>query len=105
VACGAVVGWLLWSLTASIPAALVVGAGVASILVVLAIAGTRQNETFREDEAKVAVVRARRQQVLDAMRETQTPLPLGSTPGGGPDPSPDAPLDGSGPSGPDATPH
>jgi hypothetical protein len=73
VACGAVVGWLLWMLTAAIAAAFLVGAGVASILVVLAIAGTRQNQTFQADAVKEADARARRQQVLDAMSATRHP--------------------------------
>jgi hypothetical protein len=75
VACGAIVGWLLWMLTAAIAAAFVVGGAVASILVVLAIAGTRQNQTFRADAAKEADARRRRQQVLDAMGETRGARP------------------------------
>lgn len=70
-ACGAIVGWLLWMLTAAIAAAFVIGAAVASILVVLAIAGARQNRTFHADAAREAEARARRQQVLDAMRESR----------------------------------
>jgi hypothetical protein len=74
-ACGAIVGWLLWMLTAAIAAAFVIGAAVASILVVLAIAGARQNQTFHADAAREADARARRQRVLEAMRESRRKLP------------------------------
>jgi hypothetical protein len=74
-ACGAILGWLLWMLTAAIAAAVVIGAAVASILVVLAIAGARQNQTFRADAAREAEARARRRKVLEAMRESRRPKP------------------------------
>jgi hypothetical protein len=74
-ACGAILGWLLWMLTAAIAAAVVIGAAVASILVVLAIAGARQNQTFRVDAAREAEARARRRKVLEAMRESRRPKP------------------------------
>jgi hypothetical protein len=75
VACGAIVGWLLWMLTAAAAAAFVVGTGVASILVVLAIAGARQNDTYFSNAVREADARARRQQVLDAMSETRRQAP------------------------------
>jgi cobalamin synthase len=76
-ACGAIVGWLLWMLTAAIAAAFVIGAAVASILVVLAIAGARQNQTFHADAARDAEARVRRQRVLDAMRDSRRNRPPG----------------------------
>jgi membrane protein implicated in regulation of membrane protease activity len=67
VVCGLLLGWLLWSLTASVAAALLVGIGVAAILLVLAWGGARHNET--PDRAAEAA--AKRRRVQEAIRETR----------------------------------
>jgi hypothetical protein len=67
------VGWLLWALTGAWGAAIVVGAGVASILVVLAVAGARHNRAFHLTEERAAAARARRARVEEAMRATRRP--------------------------------
>lgn len=71
VLCGALLGWLLWSLTASIPAAVVVGAGVAAILLVLAWGGARHNETFRRTPDRAAEAEAKRRRVQQAIEDTR----------------------------------
>ena len=71
VVCGAVLGWLLWSLTASAAAAVVVGVAVASILLVLAWGGARHNETFRRTPDRVAEAAAKRRRVQEAIEETR----------------------------------
>ena len=73
VGCGLVLGWILWSLTGSEIAALVAGAGVASILVVLAVGGARQNASFHSSAGREADARARRARVQEAMRQTREP--------------------------------
>ena len=70
VVCGLLLGWLLWSLTASAAAAFVVGAGVAAILLVLAWGGARHNETFRATPDRAAEAAAKRRRVQDAIEET-----------------------------------
>jgi Flp pilus assembly protein TadB len=70
-ACGLLLGWLLWSLTGSVAAAVVVGIAVAAILVVLAVAGARQNARFKESDERLADTHARRQRALRALHETQ----------------------------------
>jgi len=71
VVCGLLLGWLLWSLTASIVAAVVVGAAVAMILLVLAWGGARHNETFRATPDRAAEAAAKRQRVQQAIEETR----------------------------------
>ena len=71
VLCGALLGWLLWSLTASAVAALVVGLGVASILLVLAWGGARHNETFRTTPDRAREAAAKRRRVQQAIEETR----------------------------------
>lgn len=61
-------GWLLHALTGSWPAAVVVGGGVASILLVLAVGGARYNQRYAVGTARQAEARARRDLVLEAMR-------------------------------------
>ncbi|HVM53430.1 MAG TPA: hypothetical protein VM262_09555 [Acidimicrobiales bacterium] len=71
VLCGALLGWLLWSLTASAVAAVLVGAGVAAILLVLAWGGARHNETFRLTPDRRAEAEAKRRRVQQAIEETR----------------------------------
>jgi hypothetical protein len=78
VGCGLLLGGLLWSLTGSMAAAVVVGVAVAAILVVLAVAGARQNARFRDTDERLAETRARRaraQQALSATREPEVRPP------------------------------
>jgi MFS superfamily sulfate permease-like transporter len=70
-ACGVLLGWLLWSLTGNVAAAVVVGIAVAAILVVLAVAGARQNAQFRDDDGKRAQASARIARAQQALRETR----------------------------------
>lgn len=71
VVCGGLLGWLLWSLTASAPAAIVVGTAVAAILLVLAWGGARHNETFRTTPDRAAEAAAKRRRVQQAIDETR----------------------------------
>jgi uncharacterized membrane protein YfcA len=71
VVCGALLGWLLWSLTASGIAAAVVGIAVAAILLVLAWGGARHNETFRATPDRAAEAEAKRRRVQAAIEETR----------------------------------
>ena len=71
VLCGVLLGALLWSLTASAIAAVVVGAGVAAILLVLAWGGARHNETFRQTPDRAREAAAKRRRVQDAIEETR----------------------------------
>ena len=73
VLCGALLGLLLWSLTASLAAAVLVGAAVAAILLVLAVGGARQNSTFRASPDRAAEAAAKRRRVQDAIEETRRP--------------------------------
>jgi len=71
VACGLLLGWLLYSLTASAPAAVVVGAAVAAILLGLAVGGVRQSRAFARTPDRVAEARVRRQKVREAMERSR----------------------------------
>ena len=69
--CGLLLGWLLWSLTASAPAAVVVGSAVAAILLVLAWGGARHNETFRQTPDRAREAAEKRKRVQDAIEESR----------------------------------
>lgn len=71
VVCGVLLGWLLWSLTASAAAAVIVGASVAGILLVLAVGGARHNSTFRATPDRAAEAAAKRKRVQEAIEETR----------------------------------
>ena len=71
VLCGGILGWLLYSLTASAPAAIVVGAAVAAILLGLAVGGVRQSKDFAKTPDRVAEARARQAKVHEAMERTR----------------------------------
>ena len=71
VLCGALLGILLWSLTASLAAAVLVGLGVAGILLVLAVGGARQNTTFRASPDRAAEAAAKRHRVQQAIEESR----------------------------------
>jgi hypothetical protein len=75
VVCGLLLGWLLYALTASIPAAVVVGAAVAAILLVLAVGGARHNTTFRATPDRAAEAAAKRARVQQAIEETRRQEP------------------------------
>jgi hypothetical protein len=69
--CGLLLGWLLWAMTASLIPAIVVGSGVAGILLVLAIGGASHNTTFFRSPDREAETAAKRRRVQEAMRETR----------------------------------
>jgi hypothetical protein len=69
--CGALLSWLFWALTGWTIAAIVIGAAVAAILVVLAIAGNRYNSEFKVDELRQAAILAKRERVRKAIEETR----------------------------------
>jgi hypothetical protein len=71
VLCGGILGWLLYSLTASVPAAVVVGAAVAAILLGLAVGGVRQSRDFAKTPDRVAEARARQAKVHEAMERSR----------------------------------
>ena len=70
VACGGILALLFWSLTGWAVAALVMGAAVASILVVLAVGGSRYNSTFQTTVDRRAEALAKRERVRKAIEET-----------------------------------
>ena len=70
VACGALLAWFFWSLTANAVAALVIGAAVGAILVVLAVAGGRYNRTYKLTADRRAAVLAKRERVRKAIEAT-----------------------------------
>jgi hypothetical protein len=70
VVCGALLAVLFWSLTANAVAALIIGVAVASILVVLAVAGGRYNRTYKVTADRRAAVLAKRERVRKAIEET-----------------------------------
>jgi divalent metal cation (Fe/Co/Zn/Cd) transporter len=70
VVCGAILALLFWSLTGWAVAALVMGALVASILVVLAVGGSRYNSTFQTTVDRRAEALAKRDRVRKAIEET-----------------------------------
>jgi divalent metal cation (Fe/Co/Zn/Cd) transporter len=70
VACGAILALLFWSLTGWGVAALVLGVLVASILVVLAVGGSRYNATFQTTIDRRAEALAKRERVRKAIEET-----------------------------------
>src|SRR5207247_2164599 len=55
--CGALLAWLFWSLTANLVAGLLIGAALASILIVLAVAGGRYNRTYQVTADRRTAVR------------------------------------------------
>lgn len=69
--CGGLLAWLFWALTGWTWAALAMGASVAAILVVLAVAGNRYNDTYKLDEARRAEALAKRDRVRKAIEETR----------------------------------
>ena len=71
--CGALLAWLFYSLTGNVIAALVMGVAVAAILVVLAVAGGRYNQTFQHTADRRAAVLAKRERVRKAIEETHRP--------------------------------
>ena len=73
VVCGALLAWLFWALTGATAAALAIGAGTASILVVLAVAGGRYNRTYQLTADRRAEALAKRDRVRKAIEETQRP--------------------------------
>jgi hypothetical protein len=70
VVCGGVLALLFWSLTGWGIAAVVMGALVASILVVLAVGGSRYNSTFQTTVDRRAEAIAKRERVRKAIEET-----------------------------------
>ena len=70
--CGLLLGGLLYALTASPIAAFVVGAAVASILLVLAWGGAQHNKTFRTTPDRARAAEAKRRRVQQAIEETRT---------------------------------
>ena len=76
VVCGALLAWLFWSLTGNAIAAAVMGIAIASILVVLAVAGGRYNRTYHLTAERRAAALAKRDRVRKAIEEThRRPLP------------------------------
>ncbi|MCU1484842.1 MAG: hypothetical protein JWN67_1588 [Actinomycetia bacterium] len=73
VVCGAVLALLFWMLTGWGIAALVMGVLVASILVVLAVGGSRYNSTFQTTVDRRAEALAKRERVRKAIEETHHP--------------------------------
>jgi hypothetical protein len=73
IACGGVLALLFWMLTGWGIAALVMGALVASILVVLAVGGSRYNSTFQTTIDRRAEALAKRERVRKAIEETHHP--------------------------------
>lgn len=71
VLCGLLLGWLVWSMTANAIAAVVVGASIASILLVLAVGGASHNETFRQTPDRAREAAAKRRRVQRAIEETR----------------------------------
>lgn len=71
--CGALLSWLFWSLTGAALPALVIGGLTASILVVLAVAGGRYNQTFEVTVDRRAEALAKRERVRKAIEETHRP--------------------------------
>jgi hypothetical protein len=71
VLCGLLLGWLLWAMTASLIPAVVVGAGVAAILLVLAVGGATHNATFARSPDRGREAEAKRRRVQDAMEQTR----------------------------------
>ena len=71
VVCGTLLAVLFWSLTANAVAALIIGVAVASILVVLAVAGGRYNRTYKVTADRRAAVLAKRERVRKAIEETR----------------------------------
>jgi predicted lysophospholipase L1 biosynthesis ABC-type transport system permease subunit len=71
VVCGALLALLFWSLTANALAALIIGAAVAAILVVLAVAGGRYNRTYKLTEDRRAAALAKRERVRKAIEQTR----------------------------------
>jgi Zn-dependent protease with chaperone function len=73
IACGAVLAWMFWALTGAAVVGLLIGASVASILVVLAVAGTRFNRTHQVTADRRAAALAKRERVRKAIEDSQRP--------------------------------
>jgi putative flippase GtrA len=73
VACGLLLAALFWSLTRSAIPSIVIGVATASILVVLAVAGGRYNQTFQDSEDRRAEALAKRDRVRKAIADTHRP--------------------------------
>ena len=73
VVCGSLLGWLFWALTGWTVASLAMGAAVAAILVVLAVAGGRYNATYKLTEERRAAALAKRERVRKAIEDTHNP--------------------------------
>lgn len=71
--CGALLAWLFWALTGAAVLAVVIGAATASILVVLAVAGSRYNATYHVTADRRAEVLAKRERVRRAIEDTHRP--------------------------------
>lgn len=69
--CGVFLGWILWAMTASLIPAIVVGAAIAGILLVLAIGGATHNATFARTPDRAGDAAAKRRRVQEAMEETR----------------------------------
>ena len=68
--CGALLAWLFWSLTGAAVLGLLIGAATASILIVLAVAGGRYNDTYKLTEQRRAEALAKRDRVRKAIEDT-----------------------------------
>jgi L-aminopeptidase/D-esterase-like protein len=73
IGCGALLAWMFWALTGAAVVAVLMGGAVASILVVLAVAGTRFNRTHQLDAERRAAALAKRERVRKAIEDTQHP--------------------------------
>jgi len=70
VGCGGLLAWMFWALSGNAVAALVIGAAVGSILVVLAVAGGRYNRTYQLTADRRAAALAKRERVRKAIEDT-----------------------------------
>jgi Zn-dependent protease with chaperone function len=70
VVCGGLLAWMFWALSGNAVAALVIGAAVGSILVVLAVAGGRYNRTYQLTADRRAAALAKRERVRKAIEDT-----------------------------------
>jgi hypothetical protein len=73
IACGLVLAWMFWALTGAAVVAVLIGASVASILHVLAVAGTRFNRAYHLSAERQAAAEAKRARVRKAIEDTQRP--------------------------------
>jgi hypothetical protein len=73
VACGSVLAWMFWALTGAAVVGVLIGVAVASILVVLAVGGSRFNRGYHLSAEREAAARAKRERVRKAIEETRRP--------------------------------